>query len=63
MLSICKNYIKVNESLFYVKRTWPEERIKNVDLIKEWLNTETVFKKDGIIYFCQQIEDLEIINN
>jgi hypothetical protein len=63
MLSICKNYISVNGSLYQIKRAWPEERIKNVDMVKDWLRTDTVFRKDNIMYFCQLIEEAEIINS
>lgn len=63
MLSICKNYIKVNDSLYQIKRAWPEERIKNVDLIKEWLNTDTVFRRDNVMYFCQIVEEAQIVTS
>ena len=66
MFSICKNFIKVNEDLFQVVKTIPEERVKNpevdVENIRQWLRTDTTFKKDGILYFCIKIEELEIIN-
>jgi len=66
MFSICKNYIKVNEDLFQVVKQIPEDRIDNpetgVETIKKWLGADTAFKKDGMLYFCIKIEDLEIIN-
>jgi hypothetical protein len=44
----------------------PEDRIDNpetgVETIKKWLGADTAFKKDGMLYFCIKIEDLEIIN-
>lgn len=63
MLSICKNYIKVNDSLYQIKKAWPEERIKNVDLIKEWLNADTVFRRDNVMYFCQIVEEAQIVTS
>ena len=60
MFSICKNFIKVNEDLFLIKRTFKEEYIKNVDMAKEIVNCQYVFKKDGIMYFCEMINELEI---
>ena len=66
MFSICKNYIKVNDSLFQVVKQLPEDRIDNpetgVETIKQWCGADTTFKKDGMLYFCIKIEDLEIIN-
>lgn len=63
MLSICKNYIKVNDSLYQIVRAWPEERIKNVDMVKEWLKTETVFRKDNFMYFCRMVEEAQIVTS
>ena len=66
MFSICKNYIKVNEDLFQVVKQIPEDRIDNpeteVTVIKNRLGADTAFKKDGMLYFCIKIEELEIIN-
>ena len=33
-----------------------------VETIKQWCGADTAFKKDGMLYFCIKIEDLEIIN-
>jgi hypothetical protein len=63
MFSICKNYISVNGSLYQIVRFWPEERIKNVDMVKDWLKADSVFRKDSIMYFCRLIEEAEIIND
>jgi len=44
----------------------PEDRIDNpeteVNAIKNRLGADTAFKKDGMLYFCIRIVDLEIIN-
>jgi len=62
MFQICQNFIRINDDLFLVKRTFPEERIKNFNLAKEWLKVDFVFKREGLLYFCDKIIDLEIIN-
>jgi hypothetical protein len=66
MFSICKNFIKVNDSLFQVVRQFAEEKVNepdvNVENIKQWLGADTTFKKDGMLYFCIRIEEPEIIN-
>jgi len=66
MFSICKNFIKVNDDLFQVVKQIPEDRIDNpeteVNAIKNRLRADTAFKKDGMLYFCIKIEELEIIN-
>jgi hypothetical protein len=44
----------------------PEDRIDNpeteVNVIKNRLRADTAFKKDGMLYFCIKIEELEIVN-
>jgi hypothetical protein len=35
--------------------------VKDIEPIKEWLGSDHVFKKDGIMYFCEKIQELEII--
>jgi len=61
MFSICKNFIKVNEDLFLVKRVLKEDAIKNLDATKEILMADHVFKKEDLMYFCEKIQELEII--
>ena len=61
MFSICKNFIKVNDDLFLVKRTFKEEDVKNLDLAKELLGTPHVFRNNWLFYFTEKIEELELI--
>jgi hypothetical protein len=60
MFSTCKNFIKINEDLFLIKRVFKEESIKNVDLAKELLYSDHVFKRENLMYFCEKIHELEI---
>ena len=64
MFSLCKNFIKINEDLFQVKRTFTEEWMhgKDLDLLKTWYGVDVVFKKDTLLYFCIKINELEIVN-
>jgi hypothetical protein len=62
MFQRCTNFIKVNDELFQVVRTFPEERIKDYNLVKEWLGAESVFKREGLLFFCIKIIDLEVVN-
>lgn len=61
MFSTCKQFIKVNEDLYLIKKVYEESKVKNVDFVKEWLETESVFRKEGNLYFCTKIEELELI--
>jgi len=62
MFSIPINFIRVNDGLFRVMRTFKEDYVKNVDGLKELLHIDIVFRKDGLLYFCNTVQDLEIIN-
>ena len=62
MFSIPTNFIRVNEGLYKVVRTFKEEHVKNVDGLKDLLHIDIVFRKDGLLYFCNNVQDLEIIN-
>jgi hypothetical protein len=61
MFTLSKNFIKVGEDLFLVLRTFKEESILNVDLVKEWLSADVIYKREGVYYFCEKIQDLEIL--
>lgn len=64
MFSICSNYIKINDDLFLIKRTLKEEFMhgKELEPFKIWFGVDAVFKKDGLLYFCIKINELEVIN-
>ena len=62
MFSICKNFIKINDDLFLVKRVLFEDLIKDLEGIKQWLGADSVYKKDNLLYFCIKIDELEIVN-
>lgn len=64
MFQLHRNFIKINDDLFEVKRTLKEEFMdgKNLEDFKIWFGVEAVFKKDGLLYFCVKINELEIVN-
>jgi hypothetical protein len=64
MFQLHRNFIKINDDLFEVKKTLKEEFMdgKNLEDFKIWYGVEAVFKKDGLLYFCVKINELEIVN-
>ena len=64
MFQLYRNFIKINDDLFEVKRTLKEEFMdgKNLEDFKIWYGVEAVLKKDGLLYFCVKINELEIVN-
>lgn len=61
MFSISKKFIRLPDKLLEVKRVFSEDRIKNIDGVKEWLNTPIVMRKDGLLFFCTEIEEAQIL--
>lgn len=59
MYNICKQVIGFNDELFLVKRTLKESEKLDVDFLKVYFGVDTVFKKEGVLYFVEKIETLE----
>jgi hypothetical protein len=48
---------------FYLYRTFKErDKPIDTDLLKELWHCDSVLKKDGVFYFCREIEDVEFEN-
>jgi hypothetical protein len=64
MFQLHRNFIDITGDLFEVKKILREEFVngKNLDDFKIWYGVEGVFKKDGLLYFCVKINELEIVN-
>jgi len=58
-----KEIITVKDSLYIVKRKVKRDLEPVVDVWKEHLHCDTVFHKDEIYYFCQKIDEAQIIEN
>jgi len=54
-----KEVLNINGNLFLVKKVLKEDYCKDVDLLKEWYLADIVFRKETLLYFCEQIPDLE----
>ena len=54
-----KEVLKINDSLFIVKKVIREEYCKDVELLKKWADADIAFRKEDLIYFCEAIIDLE----
>lgn len=57
--SLCKQFIKLGEDLYLVKRTLPEKPEFDVEVLKQFFDAETVLRKDQVLYFVNKIETLE----
>lgn len=61
MFTLSKQFIPLNDKLFLVKKIIKEEHHPNLDAWKEHLGADAVLKKEGLLYFVETVEELEII--
>ena len=56
-----KEIITANDNLYQLVRTIKEDRLKNPDteILKEYFNCDTVLRKQGMLYFCRLIKEIE----
>ena len=56
-----KEIITANGNLYQLIRKIKENRLKNLDIeiLKEYFYCDTVLRKQGIIYFCRLIKEIE----
>lgn len=57
-----KVYVYHADAMFYVKRVIKEEFNPIIDNWKTMLDCDTVLKKEGKYYFCQKVDEAEVIN-
>jgi hypothetical protein len=58
-----KEIITVKDTLYIVKRKIKKDSLPIVETWKEHLNCDIVFQKDEMYYFCQAINEAQIIEN
>jgi hypothetical protein len=58
-MTFCKEVLKINGTLFLVKKVLREEYGKDIELLKQWYLADIVFRKESLLYFCEQIIDLD----
>ena len=57
MIPTSTHFVRFNDKLLHILRYYPEERVRNVDAIKQWLNADIAIRREGIMYFCHTIEE------
>lgn len=60
--TITRNIIDVNDQLFEIKKTFKEETVKDPVALKEFLGYDVLFKKEGTLYFCNEIIETEFVD-
>lgn len=53
--------VEINKNLYIVHAEYPMNKIKDTNLVRDWLGVEHVFKshRDGTYIFCELIEEPE----
>ena len=56
-----KEIITANDNLYQLVRVIKESRLKNPDMetLKEYFHCDTLLRKQGVLYFCRLIEEVE----
>ena len=59
-----REIIEIQGRLFQVKRKFPENRINlkvkdGITTLKQYFHCDTVFKSQGLIWFVNEIKDIE----
>ena len=61
MVGISRIQYTTDGQAFVVKREIKESRLKNPDfaILKQLFHCDTVIRNEGMLYFCNKIEDVE----
>jgi hypothetical protein len=56
-----KEIITANDNLYQLVRTIKEDRLKNPNMedLKKYFHCDTLLRKQGVLYFCRLIEEIE----
>jgi len=60
-----KEIIYTKDKAYQIIRVIRESRLKNPDMeiLKQYFNCDKLLRKQGRLYFCRLIEEVEIITN
>ena len=60
-----KEIIYTKDKAYQIIRVIRESRLKNpnMEILKQYFNCDKLLRKQGRLYFCRLIEEIEIITN
>jgi hypothetical protein len=61
MHSIKKEFIRWEDKLVEVKKIYWTHHVKDIEAVKEYLNADVILQRDGRYYFCETVQEAEII--
>jgi protein associated with RNAse G/E len=62
-MSFNKQVIYFNDKVYIVRKTFKDHPDFPTAEAKDYFNCDTVLKKDGILYICEQIQEAQIIED
>lgn len=58
-----REFMEIQGDLFEIVRRIREQKDTPVDAWKEHLGADKVFRKDGFLFFCRQVEEAQIVED
>ncbi len=60
---IRQELIRFNDNLYILKAKYPQERVRidKTQELKELLECDVVLKQNGWLFYCEQIQEAEIV--
>ena len=60
---IRNEFIKFNDNLYILKAKYPQERVRldKIQELRELLECDVVLKQNGWLFYCEQIQEVEIV--
>jgi hypothetical protein len=59
-----KEFIRHNDNLYLIIQIYYEQRVKSdkIQELRELLECDIVLRKDGLLLFCEKIQEAEVIS-
>lgn len=59
-----KEFIRHNDNLYLIIEIHPEQKVKpgKTQELRELLGCDIVLRKDGLLLFCEKIQEAEVIS-
>lgn len=60
-LTLSRQFISIEDELYEIIHTINEEKKPKIEMWKELLECEKVFRKEGFLFFCRKVEEAQIV--
>lgn len=56
-----RSMVRIHDEIYELKRVFLQSAVKDIEVVKEWLECTDVFYHDIYMLFCSKIEDVEVV--